>query len=133
DDDSEMEVPAVEDLMREHGILRRALLVYAETASRLSHGNGSVPLDQLGRTAALFRSFGEEYHERSLEEKHVFPPLIEAGGVHGALARTLTSQHDRGREITAYIQTVAKKGRLAKADSPQLAATLMSFVRMYEH
>ena len=133
DEDTEMEVPAAEDLMREHGILRRALLVYSETASRLSHGNGAVPLEELGRTAALFRNFGEDYHERSLEEKHVFPPLIKAGGEHGSLARTLTSQHDRGREITAYIEAVAKKGSLAKADSPQLATTLLSFVRMYEH
>ena len=133
DKDDEIEVPAAEDLMREHGILRRALLVYSETASRLSHGNGNVPLEELGRTAALFRSFGEDYHERSLEEKHVFPPLIKAGGEHGSLARTLTSQHDRGREITAYIEAIARKGSIAKADSPQLAATLMSFVRMYEH
>ncbi len=133
DEDAEMEVPAVEDLMREHGILRRALLVYSETASRLSHGNSNVPLDELGRTAALFRSFGEDYHERSLEEKHVFPPLIKAGGEHGSLARTLTSQHDRGREITAYIEAIAKRGSIPKADSAPLTATLMSFVRMYEH
>ena len=62
--EKQIEVPAAEDLMREHGILRRALLVYSETASRLSHGNGNVPLDELGRTATLFRSFGEDYHER---------------------------------------------------------------------
>jgi hemerythrin-like domain-containing protein len=131
--ETEIEVPAAEDLMREHGILRRALLVYAETASRLSHGNGNVPLDELGRTATLFRSFGEDYHERSLEEKHVFPPLIRAGGQHATLARTLTAQHERGRQITQYVEAVAKKGRIAAGDSPQLASTLLGFVRMYEH
>jgi hemerythrin-like domain-containing protein len=131
--EKEIEVPAAEDLMREHGILRRALLVYSETASRLSHGNNKVPLDELGRTAALFRSFGEDYHERSLEEKHVFPPLINAGGQHAALARTLTAQHERGRQITAYIEALAKKGRISASDAPRVASTLTAFVRMYEH
>ena len=74
------EVEAAEDLMREHGVLRRALLVYAEAASRLSRGQGEVPADALGRVATLFRSFGEDYHERSLEEEHVFPVLVKAGG-----------------------------------------------------
>jgi hemerythrin-like domain-containing protein len=133
DENEGIEVPAAEDLMREHGVLRRALLVYAEAASRLSRGNGDVPLDELGRAAALFRSFGEDYHERSLEEKHVFPPLVRAGGEHAALARTLTTQHERGRQITEYISGVAKKGRLAPSDSAQFAGTLVTFVRMYEH
>jgi len=32
--DEEVEVTATEDLMREHGVLRRALLVYRESARR---------------------------------------------------------------------------------------------------
>jgi hemerythrin-like domain-containing protein len=131
--EGEPDVPAVEDLMREHGILRRALLVYSETASRLVHGKGEVPVAQLGRTATLFRTFGEDYHERSLEEKHVFVPLIRAGGTHGALAKTLTSQHQRGREITDYIAAIAKKGSIAPADAMPFADALTQFVRMYEH
>ena len=35
DDDGEKEVGAVEDLMREHGVLRRAILVYREAAVKL--------------------------------------------------------------------------------------------------
>lgn len=129
----EMEVPAVEDLMREHGILRRALLVYAEAASRLSRGSGEIPPDGLGRTAALFRSFGEDYHERALEEKHVFPPLIKAAGSNATLVKTLTAQHERGRQITDYITAVSRKGRIGSADAAPLASALSSFVRMYEH
>ena len=34
-DDDEKEVGAVEDLMREHGVLRRAILVYREAAVKL--------------------------------------------------------------------------------------------------
>jgi hemerythrin-like domain-containing protein len=131
DDHDEKEVLAVEDLMREHGVLRRALLVYSEASARIVAGHQDVPLDALARTAALFRTFGEDYHERALEEQHVFVPLIKAGGTNGALAKTLTSQHQRGREITDYVTAVAKKGRSA-ADAA-FAHTLVSFVRMYQH
>ena len=129
----EIEVPAAEDLMREHGILRRALLVYSETAARLASGKGNVPLEALGRTATLFREFGEQYHEHDLEEAHVFVPLIKSGGELATLANTLKQQHARGRQITDYISAVARKRALSAADAAPLSSTLLSFVRMYEH
>lgn len=129
----EMEVAAVEDLMREHGVLRRALLVYSEAASRLARGAADVPADALARTAALFRSFGEDYHERSLEEKHVFPPIIEAGGRLASLSRTLVAQHERGRQITDYVTAVTRTGRVGSADATPLTDALEGFVRMYRH
>jgi hemerythrin-like domain-containing protein len=129
----EREVEAAEDLMREHGVLRRALLVYSEAASRIALSRNDVPLPVLGETAALFRSFGEEYHERALEEKHVFPPLIAQGGPIATTAKTLTAQHQRGREITDYISAIARKGRIGAAEAVPFANTLAAFVRMYEH
>ena len=127
------EVLAVEDMMREHGLLRRALLVYAEAASRLRAGQGNVPADQLAKTADIFRKFGEEYHERQLEEAHVFPAVAKAGGAVGALPAVLKAQHDRGREITDYITAVTRTGQIPTADGLPLAGTLESFVRMYQH
>jgi hemerythrin-like domain-containing protein len=130
----EEEVEALEDLMREHGVLRRALLVYAEAATRLARGEGGeVPMSALRDTAALFRSFGEDYHERSLEEKHVFPALLTAGGAHATVANVLQQQHDRGREITDYVSAIASRGRLAGTDAKSFSGVLSSFVRMYEH
>ena len=129
----EDEVEAVEDLMREHGVLRRALLVYAEAQSRLASGARDVPVNALRDTATLFRTFGEDYHERALEEKHVFPAIAKGGGKHAQLANVLRQQHDRGREITAYLETVTSGGRLADANAMPLASALGSFVRMYEH
>ena len=131
--DQKPDVEAAEDLMREHGVLRRALLVYAEAALRLSTGKGAVPVDALARTAALFRRFGEDYHERSLEEKHVFPVLIDRGGKNAELARTLKAQHDRGRQITEYITAAAHAGQLTASRSSGLVAVIPPFVRMYEH
>lgn len=67
------EVTATEDLMREHGVLRRALFVYREAATRLRQDPNSVQPDVLEKTAQLFRVFGEDYHERKLEEAYIFP------------------------------------------------------------
>jgi hemerythrin-like domain-containing protein len=127
------EVLAVEDMMREHGLLRRALLVYAEAASRLHAGQGDVPADQLAKTADIFRQFGEEYHERKLEEAHVFPAVEKSGSSVAGLPAVLKAQHDRGREITDYITAVTRSGRISPADAAPLATTLDTFVRMYQH
>ena len=57
-------VSALEDLMREHGVLRRILIVYAETAPRLARGPAGIDAGALADAATLFRQFGEDYHER---------------------------------------------------------------------
>src|SRR5437667_11707137 len=72
---AEPEVTATEDLMREHGVIRRALLVYAALVPRLRTKPESVDTAPLRRTGELFRKFAEEYHERQLEEGHIFPVI----------------------------------------------------------
>ncbi len=47
---------------------------------RLSAASETVPLDALQRAARFFRTFGEDYHERQLEEAHIFPMLKRPGG-----------------------------------------------------
>ena len=74
------EVTASEDLMREHGVLRRALLVYSAVAIKLHANASSIAPDALQRTAKLFRAFGEEYHEKKLEEAYIFPAVKKVGG-----------------------------------------------------
>src|SRR4051794_20252495 len=71
--EKEKKVEANEDLMREHGILRRALLVYRAAAIRLRGSSDTATAPALLKTAKLFRAFGEDYHERKLEEKFIFP------------------------------------------------------------
>lgn len=128
--DEEKEVGAVEDLMREHGVLRRCMIVYTETASRLRGGERLDP-DPLKRTADLFRRFGEGYHEMMLEEIHIFPTVKQAGGPAAALVDVLKLQHERGREITAYLLDVAGKGSIGTGDAEPLSRALESFVLMY--
>src|ERR1035438_6310225 len=57
----EPEVTATEDLMREHGVLRRALLVYTESIPKIRANSGSLDASALYRTGVLFRDFGENY------------------------------------------------------------------------
>lgn len=130
---SPVEVTAVEDLMREHGILRRALLVYQESAIRLRQDASSVPPDALEKAANLFRVFGEDYHERKLEEVYILPVVKKSPGVAAGYVDTLFEQHTRGREITDYLLSITKADRIPSSIVETLAKTLESFVRMYEH
>jgi hemerythrin-like domain-containing protein len=125
------DVTVVEDLMREHGVLRRALVVYREMAMRLRVNPGAVPPYVVQRTATLFRLFGEEYHERRLEEENIFPTVKKRAGSASAAIDTLVAQHARGREITAYILSAAQGPKIG-ANATALADVLDSFARMYE-
>lgn len=128
----EGEVTANEDLMREHGILRRILIIYREVAPKLVANAAAVDAAALANAATLFQAFGERYHEQLLEEQRVFPIVRKAGGEAAALVDTLLVQHVRGREITAYILDRTKPGRIGTADAAPLARTLTAFSRMYE-
>jgi hemerythrin-like domain-containing protein len=129
---AEPEVTATEDLMREHGVLRRALLVYQETATRM-RGGVTIPPEPLQKTAKLFRGFGEEYHEKKLEEAYIFPAVKKAGGAAGGYADVLITQHQRGREITDFILSVTAGPKISTSNAKSFEAALESLVRMYEH
>jgi hemerythrin-like domain-containing protein len=133
DEDKGGDVTATEDLMREHGVLRRALLVYTAAATRLRADPSSVPPEALQKTANLFRAFGEQYHEKKLEEQFIFPAVKKAGGDAAAYADILVVQHDRGREITDYVLALTRGAKLGAASGAQLAKVLDSFVLMYQH
>ncbi len=128
-DDDDDDVGAVEDLMREHGVIRRALVVFRESAIKLRANGASVPLEPLASTARLVRSFGEDYHEKILEEVHIFPAVKRAGGVAAAAVDTLIEQHQRGREI---IDFVLAQSAITAGSSEPLARALEAFARMYE-
>lgn len=128
-----VEVTATEDLMREHGILRRALLVYQEAAVKLRQDVASVPPDTLEKAANLFRVFGEDYHEKQLEEVFIFPAVKKVPGAAAGYVDVLLAQHVRGREITDYVLSISQADRIASNSVEPLAKTLETFVRMYEH
>jgi len=127
------EVTATEDLMREHGVLRRALLVYSATAIKLRANASSVGPEALQKTAKLFKAFGEEYHEKKLEEAYIFPAVKKAGGEAANYADVLVVQHNRGREITDYIISMTQGAKLGPGNTEPLAKALEAFVLMYRN
>jgi hemerythrin-like domain-containing protein len=132
EDEADGKVTANEDLMREHGVLRRILVAYREVAPKLATDAAAVDASALSQAASLFRRFGERYHEQLLEEQHIFPIVRKAGGDGAALVDTLLAQHARGRELTAFILDRTKSGRIATGDGEALSRVLSTFARMYE-
>jgi hemerythrin-like domain-containing protein len=116
-----------EDLMREHGVLNRILLIYEEGIRR-TQVRGPLPLEALRSAAGLIRRFLEEYHEK-LEEEHLFPRFERAGKL-TELVAVLRAQHLAGRRLTASILDLASP-HAAATDSAALADRLGEFVRMY--
>ena len=125
------DVSATEDLMREHGVLRRTLIVYFELSTRLRSGSGLLDPGALAEAAKLFHEFGEEYHEKMLEEVYIFPEVRKAGGPNEKLIEVLLIQHRRGREITDYLSRVGKRGNVGGNAMP-LANALSAMTRMYQ-
>jgi hemerythrin-like domain-containing protein len=125
----EAEVSPVEDLMREHGVLRRSMFVYDEISGRIERQE-PVPLEVLAAAAGIVRRFVEDYHEK-LEEDFVFPRFEKANRMTDLVA-VLRLQHQAGRRVTTAIQALAKPAGAASAEGrASLLAALRAFVRMY--
>ena len=119
----EAEVTPGEDLMQEHGVLERVLLIYDEATRRIDHAEAFDP-SVIGKAADIVRRFVEEYHEKN-EEQFVFPRL-QAAKRELELTAILLRQHQRGREVTNEI--IAKASASASAE---LSPLLRAFTRMY--
>jgi hemerythrin-like domain-containing protein len=125
----EIPVSPAEDLMREHGVLDRVLLIYEEAVRRL---NGKKELDPglLIGSAGIVRRFIEDYHEK-LEENDLFPRFEKAHTLTD-LVGVLRRQHEAGRRLTDRIRNLATAAALkAPAERGQLAEALRLFIRMY--
>jgi hemerythrin-like domain-containing protein len=122
-------VSAPEDLMREHGVLRRVLLVYQECISRLDAGR-ELPPGTVKDSAQIIRTFIEGYHEK-LEEDYLFV-RFEKAGVLVDLVKTLRTQHEAGRALTADILRLAgEQTPQSPDDRARLARDMREFAHMY--
>jgi hemerythrin-like domain-containing protein len=129
--ESEEEIPAslAADLMREHGVLSRLLLVYEEFVRRLQGGTPK-PRAELKTGASIVRSFIEDYHEK-LEEQYLFPRFERASKLVD-LVNVLRAQHAAGRKLTDQVlSAVAPSSQRGTAAERQLLDSLCLFIRMY--
>jgi hemerythrin-like domain-containing protein len=119
----QVEVSPGEDLMQEHGVVERILLIYDEAARRIENTE-AVDLGAVAAACKVVGRFVQDYHERQ-EEDFVFPKLRAAGKQTG-LVGVLLRQHQHGRELSADILR-----RCASGGGSDLALTLRRFSAMY--
>jgi len=123
-------IPPDDDLMREHGVLKRVLLCYREMTTRIQAG-GPLDAQDLQGAALIIHDYIEGFHE-GLEEGYVFPRLISAGQLTGTVT-TLLVQHARGRVITEFLLRQATASGVASPGTrAKLAAAMQAFDRMYQ-
>ena len=126
-DEAEVKVTPPEDLMREHAVLERLLLIYEKALSAGSRP-ADWPMKQLTDAVRLVRTFIEDYHEK-LEEDYIFPRFEKAGKLTD-LTAILRKQHDAGRRETDTILRRIQQ-TASMADMQPLANHLTTFIRMY--
>jgi hemerythrin-like domain-containing protein len=119
-----------EDLMTEHGLLIRILLIYRHLQA--AHGSGQpVPASHAHDSALIIHDYIEAFHEE-LEAAYVFRRLMQAGQLKPTIS-TLLLQHARGRELTQLILAESDgSGSLPTAAAGRAASAMDAFVRMYE-
>jgi hemerythrin-like domain-containing protein len=124
------DVSPAEDLMREHGVLKRVLLVYREVMNRIDSKH-DFPPEVVMDSAKLIRSFVEDYHEK-LEQDYLFPRFRKANQLTD-LVDVLYQQHQKGRVLTDRTMQLATAAAVKDATQrANLRNLLYQFVRMYE-
>lgn len=124
----EEEIPCTEDLMQEHGVLNRVLLIYEEIIRRID--DGEFPIKALAQAVTIIQDFIQNHHEK-LEENYIFP-LFEKQHKELDLVKTLRKQHNKGREITAELLDITKSTKPADKNTKKRVKNLLKkFIRMY--
>jgi hemerythrin-like domain-containing protein len=122
------EVTPPEDLMREHGVLDRVLLIYDAAIRRLSANEEFDPA-VISDSAKLVQDFIENYHEKS-EEDFLFPRFRKAHQLVD-LVTTLLDQHQAGRKVTRNIIESAAQVRSDATAKRNCISAMEAFVTMY--
>ena len=118
-----------EDLMQEHGLLNRVLLIYDTCRIHLINKE-DFPKEALSNAADIIRTFVEDYHEKQ-EENYLFPRFQKANQLTD-LVQVLLQQHKAGRVITDQVMQLTKSQTAATdTENQKLIQLLTSFNTMY--
>lgn len=130
----DIEISPTEDLMREHGVLYRILLIYNDA---LKYLKGQKVNNQINicfiiyNTAYITHQFIENYHQK-LEEQYVFPKLSQ-NPRYTELINTLKNQHDAANDLTKNILYFSStKNTCHFKNAIQLIRLLQLYINMYE-
>jgi hemerythrin-like domain-containing protein len=127
-EEEDEDVAPAEDLMREHGVLDRVLLVYEEGLRKFAT-NEDFDTYVLLDCAQVVRDFIEDYHERA-EERELFTRFRRANKL-TELVQVLFRQHEAGRMLTRTILQTAPGSRHDGEDRHKLIGAVQAFIRMY--
>ncbi|HEY2725749.1 MAG TPA: hemerythrin domain-containing protein [Parafilimonas sp.] len=122
------EVSPPEDLMQEHGLLKRVLLIYDACRMHLINKE-SFPVDAITKGANIIRTFVEDYHEKQ-EENYLFPRFKKANQLTD-LVDVLYQQHQAGRRVTDEIMQLSTRSNRSDRDDEKLIQLLLAFNTMY--
>ena len=132
--EKKIEISPTEDLMREHGVLHRILLIYNDA---LKYLKGQKVNNQVNiyfiiyNTASIAHQFIEDYHQK-LEEQYVFPKLSQNPKYSG-LINTLLNQHNAAHNLTKNILYFSSTKNICYFENIiQLIRLLQLYINMYE-
>jgi hemerythrin-like domain-containing protein len=127
DDDSQVAyaVSPAEDLLREHGVTQRLLLIFEEGARRIET-NQELPTDPFLSALDIARRFVDEYHAR-VEEEQVFPQFERAQRL-GELIPVLRRQHRVAARIS---EQLAQSFGSGAAETPAARGSTIALLRSY--
>jgi hemerythrin-like domain-containing protein len=128
EDEEGQKVSPPEDLMQEHGVLNRILLIYDTCRIHLVNKQ-NFPKEALSKAAAIIRNFVEDYHEKQ-EENYLFPRFKKANQLTD-LVNVLLQQHQAGRRITDQVMQLTKSQTASDAENQKLIQLLEAFNTMY--
>ncbi len=123
----EEDVSPPEDLMREHAVLDRIMLIYESGLRRLGQGEDIDPAIFV-QSAGIVRDFIHDYHEKS-EEELIFPHFKKAGRM-VELVNVLIVQHGAGRKLTERILAAAPQAR-SREPREAMGRDIQAFITMY--
>jgi hemerythrin-like domain-containing protein len=116
-----------EDLMREHAVLDRVMLIYESGMRRLGQGEDIDPAVFV-QSAGIVRDFIHDHHEKS-EEELIFPRFKTAGRM-VELVNVLVTQHAAGRKLTERILAAAPRAR-SREPRDAMGRDIQAFIAMY--
>ncbi|MEO8403393.1 MAG: hemerythrin domain-containing protein [Chitinophagaceae bacterium] len=122
------EVSPPEDLMQEHGLLKRVLLIYDACRVHLINKE-SFPIEAITKGATIIRTFVEDYHEKQ-EEDYLFPRFRKANQLTD-LVDVLYQQHQAGRKVTDEIIQLSNQTNRSDTQHQRLIQLLLAFNSMY--
>jgi hypothetical protein len=130
----EAQISPIEDLMREHGILHRILLIYSAIISQLmgeKYYDPFVIYSASFNASNIAKKFIEDYHQ-VLEEQFIFPMFLQ-NQYQIQLIQTLIKQHNAARCLTMKIlQLLTSHFEFRTPQCFQLVQLLSSYIQMYE-